>query len=312
MKNALKLITDKTKYTCTDAEQVITITNLDELGARNVLLSSDSINKYPIKSIDGENLTVDVTSIKNNDHQVFRVFAEYDLPLLEVSNIQKSYEQNISYPFHIKIGDWHTGNGYRIECVVGEDENIILNAGTAFLSDINGDYFESSIIFRNAEMPVGEHTIRFRLCISHTSNTDGAIYEYFCETEPILIEILPSTTAPKYGGVFIDATEIIFEANKTYYLPISTTIKHNRLYPAISITYTTPTPAGTSTKIKRFNCEMVDNMLKVDFPYYDDLPANSYIRFTCAFFEEPFKDGDDWLANLAYSTTYDAYYFANI
>ena len=138
MKNALKLITDKTEYTCTDAEQVITITNLDELGARIVFLSSDSINKYPIKSIDGENITVDVSSIDNNSSRMFRLFAKYDLPRLEIVDMPKYIEQNVTYQVKVMKKNWYNTsiNQYSLHFIttIGETEELYLLDGSMYFN----------------------------------------------------------------------------------------------------------------------------------------------------------------------------------
>jgi hypothetical protein len=94
MLNAVKLTIDKEEYVANTQDINLTVSNLSSLGVKNLYLTSDGLDRYPIKSINGNVVTIDSTIIENNTAKTFMLCGENTLPKLEVTDVPKIAEMS--------------------------------------------------------------------------------------------------------------------------------------------------------------------------------------------------------------------------
>lgn len=305
MKNALKLITDKTEYTCNSREQIINITNLNELGATDVFLSPDSINKYPIKSIDGENITIDVSNIDNNTSKMFRVFAKVDLPKLEIVDMPKYIEQNVTYQVKVMKKNWYNTsvNQYSLHFIttIGELEELYLLDGSMYFNIISetSEYFLYEFKIRNAELPPGEYKMSFKIA----SNVNSQSKNFLCETELETFYVTPCLHPEDFHeAVYLDKSEFLFEAGQKYRLQIQSDVL---LTDTIARVHFNTNPSST------LYVDVVDgNFIEFTMPVISGLANGHTNTFGLQVFRKP-TDGStpSYDTHLACSNTYNFMYY---
>jgi len=305
MKNALKLTTDKTEYTCTGAEQVINITNLDELGATEIYLSPDSINKYPIKSINGENAIIDTTTMDNNSSKMFRVFAKVDLPKLEIVDMPKYIEQNQTYQVKVMKGSWLTSsiNLYSLHFIttVGETEELYILDGSMYfnIDEETSEYFLYSFKIANSQLPPGEYKFSFKIA----SNINSQSKTFLCETELQTFYITACAQPENFHqAVYLDKSEFLFEVGQKYRLEIQSDVL---LADTIARVHFNTSPSST------LYVDIVDgNVIEFTMPEISGLANGHTNTFAFQVFRKP-TDGSipDYNTHLACSTAYNFMYY---
>ena len=130
MNNSLKITTDKEEYICNGTEQEIIIENINELGLKDIYLSRDSVNGYPIKSLDLEKGTfvIDASIMENDEQNTFRIFSKIDLPKLIVEDMPRQIVPEEVYRIKLYKGDWwksnHNSASMNLNTYFGEREQI--------------------------------------------------------------------------------------------------------------------------------------------------------------------------------------------
>ena len=316
MKNAKKLITNQTEYVCSTKELDIYIENLSELDTKGeISLVSDTGKKYPIKSIDGNKVTIDTTGIENNSCKYFTLQTYYDLPKMKITNMQNSYELNAEYPIIIEKGDWFdnvpSDEWLSLEIFFGEDERKSTVLTTIYDSEIKDKTIETTFkIPYNNVIPSQNHKVSFKLYYGNSNSRN-----YVAETEYTPISITPNSNISNSSeSVYLDTSEIIITSGYECVLPITASIFFEHLYPAVSITMKSDLDNIASSINRLIPCSFINGSdLCIVLPEFSNVNEYATItNFTIGLFESPVDSTTSWYTNVAYSRSISGMYYKDV
>lgn len=310
MFNTVKLLTDKTEYVCNTQDVKITVSNLSSLGVKNLFLTSNGLDRYPIKSINGNVVTIDSSIIPNNTSKYFMLYGEKELPKLEFSNLKTEYIKAKDYTLDIIRGSWADSipssvAGVYLEIVFGEDETLVHKFSTNLKGKMSSSIIQTTINMFNVRIPSGYNKYKFKL-FSEDSSSNRT---YYAESDFYNIEMIPNSANAERILVFLHANELVFEANQKYKLLVSSTVDFKHLYPNLLVESLSPTIVQQIVK-----CTIVDDCyLEFTMPNLSSkLSDGSIFTLYANFFETQNEADNEIYAEEMYSTGYKCTYLNNI
>lgn len=255
MRNAIKLIIDKEEYVANTQDINLTVSNLSSLGVKNLYLTSSGLDRYPIKSINGNVVTIDSSIIPNNTSKCFMLYGEKELPKLEFSNLKTEYIRATDYTLDIIRGSWANSisssvSGVYLEIVLGYDESLVYKFPTNLKSKISSSTIQAPVNFFNGRIPGGNNLFKFKIFSEDSSKNRT----YYAESDFYTIEM---TTNPYHDAdktlLYLYAEGLMLEANRTYKLLISSAIVYKSMYPNLLVECLSPFVQET------VKCKIVDD-----------------------------------------------------
>ena len=286
MNNSLKITTDKEEYICNETEQEIIIENINELGLKDIYLSRDSVNGYPIKSLDLEKGTfvIDTSLMENDGQNAFRIFSKIDLPKLIVEDMPRQIVPEETYRIKLYKGDWwksnHNSASMTLTTYFGEREQIYstISMYSAVTEETNSYMFIDFKVPKSL-VPPTTHTMSLKLRLP--SSVRG-LYDYLCESEPIQCEILPikevegATGSQTTNQIFLETNEYLFEANKNYTIRPKSTIILDECDVRLNFNYTKLSGGSTT---HTFIVKPQNNTISFTMSVLEECNKESLINF---------------------------------
>ena len=228
MRNAIKLTIDKEEYVTNTQDVNLTVSNLSSLEVKNLYLTSDERDRYPVKSVNGDVVTIDSTIIANNTSKTFMLCGEKTLPKFEFLNMPRIWTINEMFELNIKRGAWTNSipsstRYLDIEVFLADDNTSLFARETDLMDYVSNSSLTSFRIenfYTNSEdIEIKEEiNLIFRL---YSEDSSGK-RTYYAESNVHTIqlngsEIVGSISTPIYTNM--DA--MIFEAGKSYSIPFN-------------------------------------------------------------------------------------------
>ena len=153
MRNAIKLTIDKEEYVTNTQDVNLTVSNLSSLEVKNLYLISDERDRYPVKSVNGDVVTIDSTIIANNTSKTFMLCGEKTLPKFEFLNMPRIWTINKMFELDIKRGTWTNSipsstRYLDIEVFLADDNTSLFSCETDLMDYVSNSSLTS---FRNIQ-----------------------------------------------------------------------------------------------------------------------------------------------------------------
>lgn len=318
MRNAIKLTIDKEEYVTNTQDVNLTVSNLSSLGVKNLYLTSDERDRYPVKSVNGDVVTIDSTIIANNTSKTFMLCGERDLPKFEFWDIPTIWTLGESFSLYIKRGDWvnnvpSTLKYLDIELFTADDDVSISRWDTDLMDYVSSNspslFVDYINLFHRNIGSKEELNVVFRLY----GETNGK-RTYYAESNILKVQINNNeNTNNTYLPIYTDMESMIFEAGKEYVIPFNSPVENYlNLYKYVGIKPLDSTlPSGNMTKLWSF--EVADRAYaKFTMPDLSGIIADrTECCITLFLSETPITSNN--ISNLkGYSSEYCCIYVGNI
>ena len=265
MLNAVKLTIDKEEYVANTQDINLTVSNLSSLGVKNLYLTSDERDRYPVKSVNGNTVTIDSTIIENNTSKTFMLCGEQELPKFEFLDMPTIWTLSEFFSFHIKRGDWvnnvpSTLKYLDIELFTADSDVSITRWDTDlmdYISTNSTSLLVDYISLRHKDIGSEEElSVVFR--VYGESNGKRT---YYAESNAITVQLNnKESTATTHLPVYANMDAMIFEAGKEYMIPYNSPVENYlNLYGYIGIKPLNSTLTGYNMS-KIWSFEVVDRV----------------------------------------------------